>query len=521
MPTTVSRRLALGLQAALVALVAVAGAGAAEDQARARKDLKKNAKRLASVDQALAQKQQQLEQVLGAPKLDEARQRAVEQEIVQLRDAGGEVIASIAAADNDDAAELLVGFAVATASNDLYERALSELARLDDAGAIGWMASTLGAGVLEEDKRQRGRGGAGRRGGDDAWKAQVLIARAFEGLGSPATVPPIAAQIEKGTSPQVVNACVKAATRKRDKRVLPALISLLGRVERQGGWEYYQVRQALVDLTGEDFLTQERWAGWWGANETTFDFDRRGDAREASTRERGPQEKVPTFFGSEIASNRMCFIIDVSGSMCMTDRPVEHVLSDDEFAKLDPDSPEVKPYRRMERAKKALAEAVRGLQPTQRFNIIAFSTNNRMWKAATVEATDANRADAIKFIEGLRDDGGTNTYDALEAAFRDPLVDTIYLLSDGAPMVKVGNPGEQMRLFARDEVRRILDFVRRENRFRGLRIYTFGMDGAGVWHHKWGLPRPVTLPTESEWLAILSGFMRDLANLTGGTFKSI
>ncbi|MCO5168927.1 MAG: VWA domain-containing protein [Planctomycetes bacterium] len=519
MPSTVSRRLALGLQAVLLALVVVGGADAAEDQARARKDLKKNAKRLASVDQALGQKQQQLEQILGAAKLDEARQRAVEQEIVQLRDAAGELIASVALADNEDAAEFLVGFAVATPSNDLYERTLSELGRLDDAGAVGWLASALGAGVLEDDKRGRGR--AARRGGDDAWKAQVLIARAFEGIGSPLTVPSLAAQIEKGTTPQVVNACVKTAARKRDKRLIPALISFLGRVERQGGWEYYHVRQALVDLTGEDFLTQERWSGWWAANEATFDFDRRGDAREAATRERGPQEKVPTFFGSEIASNRMCFIIDISGSMVMTDRPLEHpATSDEEFARLDPESPEIKPFKRMERAKKALVEAVRGLQPTQRFNIIAFSSNNRMWKSTTVEASDANRADAIKFIEGLREDGGTNTYDAFEAALRDPLIDTIYLLSDGAPMVKVGNPGEQMRLFARDETRRVLDFVRRENRFRGVRIYTFGMDGPGVWHTKWG-PRPVTLPTEADFLSILSGFMRDLANMTGGTFKSI
>lgn len=514
-------RLGAVFQALLLALFVggVALAGPDAEQAKARKDLKKNMKRLAQVDQAMAQKQQQLEQILGAPKLDEARQRATEEELTRLRDMGGELIGSLALADDEDAAELLVSFGVTTQSNDLYERVLSDLTRLTSDDAVGWLAEALGAGVLEEEgKRGRGRRG---RGADEAWKAQVLIARAFDGIDHEAVVPPLAGQIQRGTVPQVVNACVKAAARKRDKRLIPALVDLLGRVERQGGWEYHLVRQALVDLTGEDFFTQERWTAWWSSNEATFDFDKRGEAREAATRERGAEEKVPTFFGSEVASNRVCFIIDTSGSMQMTDRPAEHPMSEEDFIKADPDTPELKALKRMERAKKALAEAIRGLQPTQRFNILAFSDNTRQFKPAAVDATEGNKADALKYVEGLRDDGGTNTYSALETALRDPSIDTIYLLSDGAPMIKVGNPGEQMRLFARDEVRRIQDFVRRENRFRGVRIFTFGMDGPGVWHAKWGLPRPLSLPIEPEWLSILSNFMRELASMTGGEFTSI
>jgi hypothetical protein len=506
----VSRRLALAVQTLLVALVVTTSALAAPDdeQAKARKDLKKNAKRLAQVDQALAEKQQQLEQVLGASKLDEARQRALEQELVQLRDVGGGLIGSMALANDEDAAELLVAFAVGTRSDDLYGRVASELARLSSDDAIAWLAGTLGAGVADGEGK-RGRGGRGRAD-PDAWKAQVLAARAFEGISSEAAVPPLAAQLERGTTPEVVNACVKTAARKQDKRIVAALIACLGRVERLGGWEYHQVRQALVDLTGEDFFTQERWQGWWTQQEATFDFTRRGEAREAATRERGAEEKVPTFFGSEVASNRVCFIIDTSGSMAITDRPLEHVLSEEEFAKADLNSPALKVFKRIERAKKALVEVVRALQPTQQFNIIAFSDANRPWKQGIVQATEANKAEAVAFVEGLREQGGTNTFASLEAAFRDPLIDTIYLLSDGAPMVKVAGSNDQLMLFAREEVRRILDLVRRENRFRGLKIYTFGMDGPGVGQ----TPDP-------EWLAILSNFMRELASVTGGVFKSI
>jgi hypothetical protein len=514
------RSFAQAFQALLIAFLIIATASGApdDDQKQARKDLKKNVKKLAQVDQALAETQQQLEQVLGAPKVNEQKQRETEDQMNQLRDMGGELVFQIARADDEDAAEFLVTIAVGTRSNDLHERIQSEVSRMTSDEAVGWMAETLGAGLGGEG----GRGGGGRRrGGDDAWKAQVFIARVFESIDHEATIPPILAQLEKGTSPQVVNVCVKTAGRKQDKRVVGALIGFLGRVEQQGGWEYHQVRQALVDLTGQDFFTQERWQAWWTAEEAAWDWNKRGETREAATRERAAEEKVPTFFGSEIASNRVCFIIDTSGSMQMTDRPAEHALSEEDFIKADPDTPELRALKRIERAKRALTECVSSLQPTQRFNIIAFSSGNRLWKPAVVEATPQNKSEALRFVEGLRDDGGTNTHDALEAAFADPAIDTIYLLSDGAPMVKVGNPGEQMRAFARDEVRRVLDLVRRENRFRGVKIYTFGMDGPGVWHRKWEQPRPVSLPTEPEWLSILQGFMRELATITGGEYKSI
>lgn len=530
--STTTRPLALVFQALLVALVsfgATTAVGAPDDPvAKARKDLKKNAKKLGQLDAALAAKQAELAQILGAPKIDENKQRAAEEEIVKLRDAGGEVIGAVATADNGDAAELLVAFAVATQSEDLYERIRGDLTRLVSDEAVQWMATTLGQGVMSGEDGEKRRGGGNKRGGDDAWKAQVLIAKAFDGISHDATIPPLVAQIEKGTNSIVVNACVETARRKQDKRLIPALIAMLGRVERQGGLEYHQVRQALVDQTGEDFFTEEKWKEWWAANAETFGADKKGQAREAATKERAKEEAIPAFFGSEIASNRVCFIIDTSGSMTMTDKPSEDSRSEEEFAKLDPDSPEIKPLKRIERARKALVDCIKSLQPTQRFNVIAFSSGNRVWRSdragnpTVVEANEANKADALKFVEALKDDGGTETYKALEAAFKDPLIDTIYLLSDGAPNAgKLGNPGEQMRQFARAEVTRCLDLVKRENRFKGIKIHTFGMDGPGVWHHKWGLPRPVTLPIEPEWLSILSGFMRELASITGGDSKSI
>jgi hypothetical protein len=498
-------------QALLVALLAPAFGDDAETK-QARKELKKNGKKLAAIEAAIAKTDAKLDLISAAPKADEAGRTAAESELGELRAQAGEVLAAIAKADDEDAAELLLQYGQTCADPVVHERALGELSRLTSDGAVSALAAVLGSDVVDDGKKKKK---------PQPWQAQVLVARAFESIEHAATIPPIAAQIEKGTVPAVVNQCVKTAGKKPDKRVVPALIALLGRVEGAGGHEYYRVRQALVDLTGQDYFTREKWDTWWKTNEATFDFSKKGDAREAATRERGAAEKVPTFFGSEIASNRICFVIDTSGSMEMTDRPAESAFgSDDELAKKNPDDPDIRALQRINRAKSQLTQCVGVLLPTQRFNIIAFSGGTRMWKPSVVDGTEANKADALKFVEGMRADGGTNTHAALELALQDPAVDTIYLLSDGAPMIKVGNPGEQMKLFAKDEIRKILEFVDRANRFRGVRIDTFGMDGPGVWHTKNG-PRPPTLPTEPDYLGILSGFLRELASRNGGQFKSI
>lgn len=518
----------LAVQALLLALVLAPSPllGAPDDDVKqARKDLKKNLKQLAAISDALVKTDQRLDQILGAPKLDEAAKTKAEADLGELRTKAGEVVAAVARADDATAAEALLQFGSAVADPRVAERTQSELGQLRSDEALGVLAAVLGGDLLEEGGKKKGKKAP------QPWQAQVLVARVFDGVQSPLTIPPLAAQIEKGVVPPVVNACVTAGAKKQDKRIVAALIELLGRVQTFGGHEYYRVRQALVDLTGQDYFTKERWLEWWKGVEATYDFSQRGEAREAATRERAKEEKVPTFFGSEIASNRLCFVVDTSGSMEMTDRPQESSETDADFAKKDPLDPAIKALSRMNRAKAQLTACIECLQPTQSFTIIAFAGGSpRLWREAPVPANEASKADALKYVESLHEGGGTNTYDALKAAFNlradpknpqsMPAIDTIYLLSDGAPMVKLGNPGEQMRLFAADEVRKILDFVERENRFRGVRIDTFGMDGPGVWHAKWG-PRPDTLPTEPEWLSILSNFMRELAARTGGQYKSI
>lgn len=498
-----------------VLLAGGAGTSAAapdDDVKKARKELKKNLKKLAKIQKFLAQQDQAARESGNAAVRDKAAE-AIDQ---LCQEQLGDVLDEIGAADDADAAEALVEFGVFVPHDGSYERIVRTLRRFRDDGAVDYMAGTLAADLAG------GKGKKRRKKGDDAaWKAQVLVADVFHELEHPGAIEPLALQISKGTLPAVVNACVAAAEYKEDHRIVSALIELLGRVEKVGGWEYHNVRQRLTQLTGQDFFTQEKWKGWWGANGgEAWDPSKKGEAKEAATRERGPAEQIPSFFGSEIESNRLVFVIDTSGSMEMTDRPEDFEGDDEKYAALNPDDPKIKATQRIERAKAAAIAAIEKLGPTQSFNVIGFAETNKLWKPAVVPATPENKKAAIEFCRGLVEDGGTHTGEAIAAAFADPAIDTIYLLSDGAPMKKVGNPGEQQKQFAEEEIRKVLYMVRELNRFRRVKINTFGMDGAGVYHKKWG-PRPVTLPTEPEFLAPLQQFLRDLASMTGGIYKSI
>ena len=73
-------------------------------------------------------------------------------------------------------------------------------------------------------------------------------------------------------------------------------------------------------------------------------------------------------------------------------------------------------------------------------------------------ASKENKAELASRVDKLTPTGGTNIHDALEEAFRDPELDTIYLLTDGAPGVG-----------AITNVEELADEVQRWNRTRQVR----------------------------------------------------
>jgi hypothetical protein len=185
-----------------------------------------------------------------------------------------------------------------------------------------------------------------------------------------------------------------------------------------------------------------------------------------------------TIFGAAVTGNNIAFIIDVSGSMMATDPvPVVRAPKTAVPGKTKALEELVESRRRITRAKKELSKVVQGLPEGKKINIIAYSSDVVPWKKLLTAVNPDSRRDALKFIDGLQAEGITVTDDALEAAFTDLAVDTIYLITDGAP-THVGTQGSDLPPDALAIIDKILRRVEEVNYFRGVRIFTLGFPEA-------------------------------------------
>lgn len=178
--------------------------------------------------------------------------------------------------------------------------------------------------------------------------------------------------------------------------------------------------KALKTLTGQDLgLKAKDWKNWWAAVKKGFTMPDK--AALAKRKEKGPKvrnatkSRNPSYYGSEVVSKRITFIVDFSGSMSAKMKTLEGEST------------------RLELAKSELIKVVKGLSKSAYFNLIFFGTSFKAWQKTIVKASKGIKSKAIQHTQTAAGMGGTNIYDPLEKALQDPNVDTIYLLSDGSP----------------------------------------------------------------------------------------
>lgn len=117
-----------------------------------------------------------------------------------------------------------------------------------------------------------------------------------------------------------------------------------------------------------------------------------------------------------VTAKQVVFVVDTSGSMGGT-------------FKLDSQT-----YTRLSYVSSQLSEVVReGLDSSQQFNVLRFSSDVAAWRPGLVSVNADNVQLAAKYINGWRASGGTGTYAALAKAYAQKGVRAIYLLSDGMP----------------------------------------------------------------------------------------
>lgn len=270
------------------------------------------------------------------------------------------------------------------------------------------------------------------------------------------------------------------------RRAVPHLINALGFTSPRVG---EAVGTLLQTFTGENFDPYaDVWAKWWEENSEKF------GTGEKVKGDRGEREFSDIhFYGLPVKSDRILFIIDTSDSMKLkteNENPAEKWKPSGPVTPKDGDGPPPPPPEeilsgpKIDVAKHELKKAIKNLPETAKFNIISFDSTIVVWNEKMVDATDSNKDEALKWVRALKPKGSTYIDGALRTAFRmaglgavdkaypEVSIDTMVLLSDGAP-TDSGAPGKQARLMD-DEI--ILQHVREWNVHKRVVIHTVGVD---------------------------------------------
>jgi len=240
---------------------------------------------------------------------------------------------------------------------------------------------------------------------------------------------------------------------------------------------YFDTRKALEALVGGNVETAAEWRSLWAARKKGLAAP--GKAKESRTVVY--KKSKPKFFGMDLDSSRILFIIDVSGSMSVRDPILVEEEPDESEKKRTVVVPKDKrggtsvteaeipiTRERLTRVRAELTKAISMIPQSVRFGVLAFSHEMEFFGGvkAIREATAENRSLGVQWVKGLRAQGATRTDTALEEALTMRDVDTIFVLTDGAPKTVEGEGGTRI------PVDPILESVKEKNRFLRARIHT-------------------------------------------------
>jgi hypothetical protein len=224
----------------------------------------------------------------------------------------------------------------------------------------------------------------------------------------------------------------------RDVSSIPPLIARYGKEE---GRLAAELDRALFVHTATRCFSKKEWEAWWQKHQSGFVLPHADTVRAGGSTSGGA---TIAYHDIPVVSSRLCFVVDRSGSMH------ERIGTDKKFT-------------RLEAAKAQLVDVVTALPATHRVNLIAYETEvHPLWTELRA-LDDDGREKLLGAAKAMPLGRGTNIFDALEKAFADPDVDTIYLLTDGQPT--------EGRVRTVDG---ILEEVRRWNRTRQIVIHCIG-----------------------------------------------
>jgi hypothetical protein len=328
-----------------------------------------------------------------------------------------------------------------------------------------------------------------------SYETRVVLTEILGTIGDDESIDVLIKLVRDGKE-SVAKTAARALGDSGSKKAVKGLIDALKKHNRKKTGAFWDINTALQKITGKMIEDYVDWKNWFDGGKGLDSCDPSHYTAALTS----AQDRFSTIFGIKIDSRRVCVVLDTSGSMVVVDPLPEGYsggpggfdgsteLDDPEKRKKEREDAERRAKgdreglgverQRMKRAQKELLRMIGGFQKGVKFNIIVYNETVTSWKKSLVAASESNKTAALAFVRKLEPESVTFTDDAMKEAFKDKAVDTIILISDGAPTHLGGGGGTQMPPDSERINKEILEWARKENRFRKVTIHTIGFMGA-------------------------------------------
>ncbi|MDP6524268.1 MAG: HEAT repeat domain-containing protein [Kiritimatiellia bacterium] len=235
-------------------------------------------------------------------------------------------------------------------------------------------------------------------------RVRIEAARAMGRIGSARSLKSLHDALPRCSWPLLVEVC-NAIGAIPNAKMVPALIQRLG---KEKGRFRQDVVHALSCIAGEQKATDAKgWAAWWRKEGASFQVDEAASKEFRSTT-RVQDVDVPGlgfFYGLQIVSDSFSYVVDSSASMRGP---------------------------RIDSLKENMTSSVEGLAEHVKFNIVDFGGDVEIMYDG---ALTGNKKLGKQRVYDMDMSGGTRVFCGMRQAMLLPELDTIYLLSDGAPVL--------------------------------------------------------------------------------------
>ena len=234
-------------------------------------------------------------------------------------------------------------------------------------------------------------------------RVRVDAVRALRKIGDKTSLPYLYKALQKCQWPMLIEVCHFLGENPA-KESIPHLIK---RFEAETGRFRLDVNYALSSIAGKKVgYKPEQWVAWWKKNGKTFkvDLTKTIEFRASVRLQDAGAIGLGGFYSISIYSDRCCFVVDYSASM-----------KGDKIVDL----------------KSNMKDTIENMKDYVEFNICDFGGDVALLYEGAL--TD-NKKKALKYVDDSPLTVGTRSMDALDMGIMLPSVDTIYFLSDGAPI---------------------------------------------------------------------------------------